>query len=108
MDVVSQYDVYWVNLDPTIGHEVKKTRPCVIISPNELNKGLGTVLAAPLTSTQKYYPFRSTCKINGKSGSVALDQTRCIDKSRLVKRMGHFTKSEISDLKSVLEEMLIK
>jgi len=105
--MVNQYEVYWIDLDPTVGHEIKKTRPCVIISPNELNKGLGTVLVAPLTSTQKNYPFRSTCKIDGKTGSVALDQIRCLDKSRLINKLGHLTNKEITELKSILEEMLI-
>ena len=101
-------EVYWINLDPTVGHEIKKTRPCVIISPNELNRGLGTVLVAPLTSNQKKYPFRSSCKIDGKKGSVALDQIRCTDKSRLIKKMGNLTNKEINgNIKSILEEMLI-
>lgn len=105
--MVNQYEVYWIDLDPTVGHEIKKTRPCVVISPNELNKGLGTVLVAPLTSTQKKYPFRSSCKIDRKTGSVALDQIRCIDKSRLIKKLGNLTNKEIIELKSILDEMLI-
>ena len=108
MDLVVQYDVYWVNLDPTIGREIKKTRPCVIVSPNELNKGLGTVLVAPLTSTIKAYPFRSACKIEGKHGAIALDQIRCVDKIRLIKKLGELKAKEITQLKAVLEEMLIK
>ena len=105
---ISQYEVYWVNLDPTIGSEITKTRPCVIVSPNELNKGLGTVLAAPLTSTIRNYPFRSLCTINEKRGSIALDQIRCVDKSRLFKKLAKLNKSEILELKSTLHEMLIK
>lgn len=105
--MVNQYEVYWINLDPTVGHEIKKTRPCVIISPDELNRGLGTVLVAPLTSTQRSYPFRSSCKIDGKRGSVALDQIRCLVKTRLIKKLGHLTIKEITELKSILEEMLI-
>lgn len=108
MDMVGQYEVFWVNLDPTIGHEIKKTRPCVIVSPNELNSGLRTVLAAPLTSTQKNYPFRLTCVIDGKKGSVALDQTRCIDQTRLIKKMGELNGVEIKKLKAILHEMLIE
>ena len=106
--MVNQYDVYWVNLDPTVGKEITKTRPCVVISPNELNKGLGTVLISPLTSTIKSYPFRSLCTINDKLGAIALDQTRCVDKSRLFKKLGKLKKSEIHELKSTLHEMLIK
>jgi len=104
----NQYDVHWVNLDPTIGREITKTRPCVIISPNELNKGLGTVLIAPVTSTIRNYPFRSLCIIKEKSGSIALDQIRCVDKTRLSKKIGKLKKSEISELKSTLHEMLIQ
>ena len=106
--MVKQYEVYWINLDPTVGHEIKKTRPGVIISPDELNNGLGTVLVAPVTSTIKSYPFRPDCRISGKAGSIALDQIRCIDKTRLVKRMARLNQKEISNLKRVLEEMLIK
>jgi mRNA interferase MazF len=105
---VNQYDVFWVNLDPTIGQEIQKTRPCLIISPNELNKGLGTVLAAPLTSTIKIYPFRVKCTISGKMGSIALDQIQCIDKSRLTKKMDQLSVVEILKVKNTLEEMLIK
>lgn len=108
MEMVNQYDIYWVNLDPTIGHEIKKTRPCIIVSPDELNKWLGTVLVAPLTSSIKDYPFRTSCLFNGKSGSIAIDQMRCTDKSRLLKKGGSLTYKEIKELKAVLEEMLIK
>ncbi|MCA1745683.1 MAG: type II toxin-antitoxin system PemK/MazF family toxin [Bacteroidales bacterium] len=100
-----QYDIFWANLDPAVGHEIQKTRPCVIISPNELNKGLGTVLAAPLTSTIKPYPFRAKCKVSGKMGSIALDQIRCMDKSRLAKKMDQLSTDEISKVKRILEEM---
>lgn len=105
---INQYDIFWANLVPTVGHKIQKTRPCVIISPNELNKGLGTVLAAPLTSTIKSYPFRVKCKVYGKLGSIALDQIRCIDKSRLAKKMDQLSTVEISKVKRILEEMLIK
>jgi len=106
--MVKQYEVYWINLAPTVGHEIKKTRPGVIISPDELNNGLGTVLVAPVTSTQKSYPFRPDCQIAGKTESIALDQIRCIDKTRLVKKMDRLDQKEISNLKGILEEMLIK
>lgn len=108
MVVINQYDIFWANLDPTIGHEIQKMRPCVIISPNEMNKGLGTVLVAPLTSTLKAYPFRVKCTISGKMGSIALDQIRCIDISRLTKKTDQLSVVEISKVKSILEEMLIK
>lgn len=108
MGMVKQYEVYWVNLDPTVGKEIKKTRPCVIISPDELNRGLATVLVSPLTSNVRHYPFRSVCFIDGKDGSVALDQTRCIDKSRLVNKISELSDKEVEQLKTVLEDMLIK
>ena len=105
---IKQYDVFWVNLDPTIGHEIKKTRPCVIVSPDDLNMNLGTILAAPLTSTVKSYPFRVKCSISGKSGEIALDQMRCIDKIRLAKKISHLNDTEISSIKRTLEEMLVQ
>jgi mRNA interferase MazF len=106
--MVKQYDVFWVNLDPTIDHEIKKARPCVVVSPDDLNMNLGTVLAAPLTSTIKSYAFRVKCHISGKSGEIALDQIRCIDKIRLAKKISHLNNTEISSIKKTLEEMLVK
>lgn len=106
--MVNQYDIYWVNLDPTVGHEIKKTKPCVIVSPDELNKHLATVIVAPMTSNIKKYLFRSSCFFDNKNGSIAIDQLRCIDKSRLVKKAGNLSYKEIIELKRVLEEMLIQ
>lgn len=106
--MVKQYEVYWVNLDPTIGKEIKKTRPSVVISPDEMNKGLATVLVAPLTSVIRDFPFRSSCIVSRKNGSIALDQIRCVDKTRLTKKIAVLKENEIERLKSVLHEMLIK
>ncbi len=86
--VVARFEVWLVTLDPTRGSEIAKTRPCVIISPDSVNKYLNTVLVAPLTSTQKPYPTRVDCQFDGRDGQIALDQVRSIDKVRLVKKLG--------------------
>jgi mRNA interferase MazF len=106
--MVRQCELYWVNLDPTIGKEIQKVRPCVVISPDELNSGLSTVLISPITGTLRDYPFRVSCRIKEKDGSIALDQTRCVDKRRLGKKIGILSKAEILDIKEILLEMLIK
>ncbi|WP_298034851.1 type II toxin-antitoxin system PemK/MazF family toxin [uncultured Desulfovibrio sp.] len=80
---ISRFDIYRANLDPTIGHEIQKTRPVLVVSPDELNRHLATVLAAPLTTTIRPYPFRPTVVANGVQGQVALDQMRALDKARL-------------------------
>lgn len=108
MDMVKQYDVFWVILDPTVGREIKKTRPCVVISPNEMNGPLATVLIAPLTSTVKSYPFRINCIIKDKPGSIALDQIRCVDKTRLGKKILTLPQNTINDVRKTISEMLIK
>ncbi len=82
----SRFDVYYVNLDSTIGNEIKKTRPCVIISPNEMNYIISTVITAPLTSKLRNYPTRVLCKVEGKQGQIVLEQIRTIDKLRLIKK----------------------
>ena len=83
MDLVRRFDIFFIELDPTIGSEINKTRPCVIISPDEMNNALNTVIVAPLTSTIRNYPMRINCIVQGKQGQIALDQLRTIDKSRL-------------------------
>ncbi len=80
---IKQYDIYWVTLDPAVGKEMKKTRPCVIISPDEMNNYIGTVIIAPLNSTIRLYPSRINYKLDGRSFTIALDQIKTIDKSRL-------------------------
>ena len=82
---VSRFDIFWANLDPTVGHEIQKTRPVLIISPDELNRHLATVLVAPITSTIRPYPFRPTIILNTICGQIALDQIRTLDKTRLTK-----------------------
>ena len=102
-----QYSIVLVNLNPTVGSEIKKTRPCLIISPDEMNRHLNTVIVAPLTSTTKPYPSRTHVVHKGKKGMIALDQIRTIDKARIIKEYSTITKSNIKRVKSVLKEMLI-
>lgn len=104
---INQYQILLVNLDPTIGSEIKKTRPCVVISPNEMNKYLRTVVIAPMTTSSKKYPTRIAVRNNDKKGWVVLDQIRTIDKQRIIKVMGSLTTSEIRELKSILRETYI-
>lgn len=104
---IVQYEIVLVNLDPTIGSEMKKTRPCVIISPNEMNKHLQTIVIAPLTSSSKPYPTRVEVQQDEIKGWVVLDQIRTIDRTRIVKRLGNLTTSEIEMVKSVIKETYV-
>ncbi|WP_210119692.1 type II toxin-antitoxin system PemK/MazF family toxin [Treponema parvum] len=105
--VASQYNVYLVSLDPTVGHEIKKTRPCLVISPDEMNHHIDTVIIAPMTSKSRQYPTRIPLKFEGKNGWIVLDQIRTVDNTRLVKHLGKITKKEISAVKNILKEMLV-
>lgn len=104
---MKQYEVHLANLDPTVGHEIKKTRPCLIISPDEINDTISTVIVAPMTTQSRAYPTRVSVSFRGKQGWVVLDQLRTLDKRRLVKKLGKITKTEIVEVKSVLQEMLV-
>jgi len=106
--MVNQYDVYLINLDPTIGHEIKKKRPCVIISPNEMNQHISTVIIAPMTSKSHIYPTRVSVTFQGEDGWVVLDQIRTVDKVRLIKKIGSINNRTIQKIKEVIEEMLVK
>jgi mRNA interferase MazF len=86
--VANRFDVYLTNLDPTVGSEIKKTRPCLVISPDEMNKHIRTVIVAPMTTAGKDYPTRVSCTFKRKKGQIVLDQIRTIDKTRLVKKLG--------------------
>lgn len=86
--VGERFDVYLVSLDPTAGTEIKKTRPCLIVSPNELNRHLATVIVAPMTTKGRTYPTRVPCVFQGKAGEIVLDQLRTVDRTRLLKRLG--------------------
>lgn len=106
MEIV-QYAIVLVNLDPTLGSEIQKTRPCVAISPNEMNKHLNTIIIAPMTSSLKEYPTRVAVNHNSKNGMIALDQIRTVDKKRILKVLGKLNKTEIQSTKEVLKEMLV-
>lgn len=86
--VIKRFEIYLINLDPTIGSEIRKTRPCLIVSPDEINNNLNTLIIAPLTSVKKNYPTRVDCKFKNKSGQIVLDQIRTIGKKRLIKKLG--------------------
>ena len=104
---ITQYQIILVNLDPTIGSEMKKTRPCVVISPDEMNKYLQTIIIAPITSSSKIYPTRVTLKNNKAKGWIVLDQIRTIDKQRFIKPIGLLTEREIYNVKSLIKEALV-
>ena len=104
---INQYQIILVNLDSTIGSEIKKTRPCVVISPDEMNKYLRTIVIAPMTTRSKKYPTRVEIKDDNKIGWIVLDQIRTIDKQRIIKQLGRLSKPEIKELKNILKETYI-
>ena len=104
---MKRFDVYLVNLDPTQGSEIKKTRPATIISPNEMNDHISTVIIAPMTTKGRDYPTRVPCKFQGKRGQIILDQIRTVDKSRLIKRIGKIDKSTSEKVLNILQEMFL-
>ncbi len=103
--VVKRFDVYLINLDPTIGSEIQKTRPCLVISPDEMNRFIRTVIVAPLTTKGTTYPTRVACKFQGKRGQIVLDQIRTVDKTCLAKRLGKIDKQTQTEVLSILSEM---
>lgn len=107
MEQVNQYEIVLVNLDPTIGSEMKKTRPCVVLSPNEMNKYLQTIVIAPMTSSSKPYPTRVEVKQQTAKGWIAIDQIRTIDRIRIVKRFETLTAKEIEKVKNVIQETFV-
>ena len=104
--VINRFDVYIVILDPTIGSEIQKTRPCLIISPDEMNRHIAPVIVAPMTTKGQSYPTRVACTFQGKEGQVVLDQIRTIDKSRLARKLGQINDETQLEVLSVLNEML--
>ena len=104
--VVQRFDVYLVNLDPTVGSEIQKTRPCLVISPDEMNEHIATVIIAPMTTKGRAYPTRISCQFEGKDGQIVLDQIRAVDRARLVKRLGRIGADEQKALINVLLEMV--
>ncbi len=107
MEQVNQYDIVLVNLDPTIGSEMKKTRPCVVLSPNEMNRYLQTIVIAPMTSSSKPYPTRVQVKHKATKSWIAIDQIRTIDRVRIVKRFETLTNKEIEEVKTVIRETFV-
>lgn len=107
MEIINQYDIVLVNLDPTIGSEIKKTRPCLVISPNEMNKFLNTIVIAPMTSTSKSYPSRIEVKTNSRKGWIVIDQIRTVDRKRITKILGKLTEKEILEVKNVMKETFV-
>jgi len=103
--VIDRFDVYLVKLDPTVGAEMKKSRPCVVVSPNEMHQNLRTALVAPMTTTVRGYPTRVSCKFAGKQGEIACDQIRAIDRSRLAKRLSRIDGPAASRLLRTLVRM---
>ena len=101
-------DVFLIDLDPTRGSEIRKTRPCVVISPDELNAHLRTIIVAPLTTGSHPYPFRVACRFGGKNGHIVIDQLRTVDGERLVRRMGAISGATLDRVLAVLQEMFAK
>ena len=107
MELINQYEIVLVNLDPTIGSEIKKTRPCVVISPNEMNKYLNTIVIAPMTSTSKSYPTRIEINSNNKKGWIVIEQIRTVDRKRISKVFGRLSEKEILEVKNVIRETFV-
>ncbi len=103
--VVRRFEVYLVNLDPTVGREIQKMRPCLVISPDELNEHIATVMIAPMTTKGRTYPTRVPCHFDGKDGQIVLDQICTVDKVRLVKRLGRISTAEQKAVIGILLEM---
>lgn len=104
---INQYAVYWISLDPTKGSEMAKTRPCVVVSPDEMNQFLKTAVIVPITSTIRTYPWRPQCVIASRQGSIATDQIKVVDKARIGLKIDTLSKSEVARLKDVLQRMLV-
>ena len=102
---INRFDVFLVNLDPTVGREIKKMRPCLVISPDEMNHHIRTVIVAPMTTKGRAYPTRVPCKFKGKSGQVVLDQLRTVDSVRLTRKLGRISKRTGAEVLAVLQEM---
>jgi mRNA interferase MazF len=103
--VAERFGVYLVRLDPSVGHEISKTRPCVVVSPDDINRHVRTVIVAPMTTVRHTYPTRVGCRFAGRTGEVVLDQIRTVDKSRLVKRLGTLDAKASARVLAVLQEM---
>ncbi len=104
---VKQYDIFWVNLDPIIGSEIRKIRPCVVISPDEMNSYIKTIVVAPLTTSSRNYPTRVPVTISGKKGWIVIDQIRTIDKIRLQNKIGSVASQTAEKIKQVMKETFV-
>ena len=104
---IRQFDIFWVNLDPTIGSEIRKVRPCVIISPDEMNAHIKTIIVAPLTTASKNYPTRIPVTIGGRKGWIVIEQIRTIDKIRLQKKIGEIATQTAAKIKQVMKETFV-
>jgi len=105
MGMVSRFEVFLINLDPTIGVEIKKTRPCLIISPDEMNDFIQTVIVAPMTTKARAYPTRVACRFGGQDAQIVLDQIRTVDKRRLIKHLGRIDERTQDSVLAILAEM---
>jgi mRNA interferase MazF len=103
--VTNRFDVYLIALDPTRGSEIRKTRPCLIVSPDDMNDHIRTVIIAPMTTKGRLYPSRVPCTFQGKSGHVVLDQVRTVDKTRLIRRLGSISVDVQQKVLNILQEM---
>lgn len=103
--VVNRFDVYLVSLDPTVGREIKKTRPCLVVSPDEMNHHIRTAIVAPMTTKGRAYPTRVTCRFKGKAGQVVLDQLRTVDNARFVRKLGRISQKTADRVLAVLQEI---
>ncbi len=103
--VISRFDVFLISLDPTRGSEIRKTRPCLVVSPDEMNRHIRTVIVAPMTTKGRPYPTRVLCTFQGKRGQIILDQIRTVDKSRLARRLGTISAAVQEQVLDVLQEM---
>jgi mRNA interferase MazF len=102
---ISRFDVYLVRLDPTVGSEIQKTRPCVVVSPNELNRHSRTLIIVPMTSKGKAYPTRISCRFQGKQGLIVIDQLRAVDRTRLFRKLGRLNRKDSTRVLDVLQEL---
>ena len=103
--VINRFDVYLINLDPTVGSEIKKTRPCLIVSPNEINHSIRTVIVAPMTTKGQPYPTRVPCRFKGRVGQVVLDQIRAVDQARLIRKIGRIDTKTADAVLDLLRRM---
>jgi len=103
--VVRRFDICLINLDPSIGHEMQKTRPCLVVSPDEMNRHIGTIIVAPMTAKGRSYPTRVPCKFRGKKGQIVLDQLRTVDKARLVRKLSRLSAKAQAEVLRVLAEI---